>query len=341
MKKRIISFLLAFTLLLTACANSNNDNKKNESNTETSTEESKNDKTNAKKLNIVASFFPVYDLTKKIVGDKANVLNLTQSGDAHGFEPNIKDMATIEKSDLLVINGAGMEPWVNNIKTNFPNLNTLELAKSVEILKMDDVKEYNIINGKDDHEHHDHDHSEEHDHGEEIDPHIWISPKLAEKMLLTIKDKIIELDTKNKDYYEANYNKYKEELIKLSKEYDEALSKHKGKSIVVPHVAFNYIFTPYKIKQIGISGINSTEGPTATRLAEIVKLLKDNDIKTVFYEYGGSDKTAQAIANEVGGNVKPISSLEVISQADIDKGDDYISLMRMNLKNISDAFEGK
>lgn len=335
MKKNILALFLIVAMLVTACSSGNKNNANNTNNNE-STENN-----NTKKLNIVTSFFPIYDLTKKVAGDKAEVLNLTKNGDAHAFEPNIKHMETIENSDLLIVNGAGMEPWVENIKTNFSNLDILTLSDKIKLMNIHDVEKFNIISEADeDHHDDDHDHDHDHDHGE-FDPHIWISPKNAATMLSNIKDKLIELDKENANYYENNYEKYKLELENLSKEYENALNKYNGKSIVVPHVAFNYIFVPHNIKQIGISGINSTDGATATRIAEIVSLLKENNIKTVFYEYGESDKTAQTIANEIGGSIKPISSLEVISQEDIDKGEDYISLMRMNLKNISDSFEGK
>ena len=192
--KKIIAFILSLALL-TGCAS-----------TGSNVEEGK--------LNVVTSFFPAYDLVSRIGGDNVNVTNLTETGDAHTYEPSIKDMEAITKADLLVVNGAGFEPWVENIKTNNPDLKILELSDGIELMpgSHDHDHDHNheheeesfeeavpyTETATDDHEHdldhdvetmsetgHDHDHdleNEEHDndddHGHgEFDPHTWLSLK--------------------------------------------------------------------------------------------------------------------------------------------------------------------
>lgn len=76
-------------------------------------------------------------------------------------------------------------------------------------------------------------------------------------------------------------------------------------------------------------------------MKEIIDEMTEHKAKTVFYEYGRSDKIAKTIAEQIGGNFKAISTLEVLSQEDIQKGSEYLSLMEMNLKNIVDSFEGR
>ena len=113
--KKLVTFILALALLV-GCA-------KPENNVEEG------------KLNVVTSFFPAYDLVSKVGGDKVNVTNLTETGDAHTYEPSIKDMEAISKADLLVVNGAGFEPWVENIKANNPDLKILELSDGIDLIK--------------------------------------------------------------------------------------------------------------------------------------------------------------------------------------------------------------
>lgn len=130
-------------------------------------------------------------------------------------------------------------------------------------------------------------------------------------------------------------------LKKLDMEFSEKFKKYSGKTIFVPHEAFGYMIKEYHFEQEGIEGLNSDSEPNVTRMREIIEEMNKKGVKTVFYEFGKSDKVAKIIAKEVGGNVKPISTLEVLSEEEISKGSDYISLMRMNLNNIIDSFEGK
>lgn len=291
MKKKVYMILLALVLVITGCTSSNN--KDNE------------------KINVVASFFPVYDLIKRVGGDKVEVNNLTQTGDAHSFQPGIKDMENISKSDLLAINGAGFEGWIDQIKSSQPDLKILDLSEGIDLIEVDG----------------------------HTDPHTWLSVKNPQLMLEKIKDKLIEIDKKNEDYYNKNYEKALEEFKSVEKKYDEELSKYKGRAFIAPHAAFNYLLQEYDLEQVGIEGINSVNEPNAARMKEIVDIMKSKNINTVFYEYGQSDKIAQTIAEEVNGKVLPISTLEVITQKDVDNGMDYIKLLEMNLENLVTSFE--
>ena len=291
MKKKVYMILLALVLVITGCTSSNN--KDNE------------------KINVVASFFPVYDLVKRVGGDKVEVSNLTQTGDAHSFEPGIKDMENISKSDLLAINGAGFEGWIDQIKSSQPDLQVLDLSEDLDLIEVDG----------------------------HTDPHTWLSVKNPQLMLEKIKDKLIELDKKNEAYYNENYQKALEEFKTVEKKYDEELSKYKGRAFIAPHAAFNYLLQEYDLEQVGIEGINSVNEPNAARMKEIVDIMKSKNIDTVFYEYGQSDKIAQTVAEVVNGKVLPISTLEVITQKDVDDGMDYIKLLEMNLENLVTSFE--
>ena len=336
MKKRIIALLLGISMLLVACTNNNGKGKVEQETKESNRETSETMPESKGKLKIVTSFFPIYDLAKGIVGDKAEVVNLTKTGSAHAFEPSVQDMEDIVKSDLLIVNGAHFESWIDKIKDE--NLNILTMSDFVDVKKVEDDHDNDHDH---DHDHdNDHDHDHDHDHGG-VDPHFWTNPANARKMLKAIKDKIVEMDSENKEFYEKNYEELDKKFDELASEYDEALKKYNGKHIVVPHKAFSYIFDPYNIEQIAMAGINSTDDPNTGRIAEIIKEMKENNIKTVFYEYGHSDKVAQTIANEVNGTIKPITTLEVINEEDINKGETLVSLMKMNLDNIVEYFEGK
>lgn len=298
MKKKLLILLLILVFVLSACTDNASENKG--------------------KLNIVTSFFPPYDLTSKIGGDKVNIKNITATGNAHSFEPSIKDMEDITNADLLIVNGAGFESWVEQVKQSQGDLKILSLSDSLDLIEVEDNNGDKVI-----------------------DPHTWLSVENPIIMLEVIRDKLVEIDPENKDYYNENYERYHQEFISLKEEYDSKLSVYEDRAFVAPHAAFNYLVNKYSLIQVGIEGVNSVGEPNAARMKEVVEEMRSNNIKTVFYEYGQSDRIAQSIANEIGGDIKPISTLEVITQEDVDNGDDYISLLRMNLENLVYSFENQ
>ena len=130
----------------------------------------------SKKLNIVASFYPMYDFAKKVAGDNADVTCLVPAGtEPHDWEPSTKDMKTIQDADILVYNGAGMEHWVQDVLDGLgkeSKLVAVEASQGIELRKLDHEDE--------DHDHEsdtEKEHEHEHHHGD-TDPHVWLSPML-------------------------------------------------------------------------------------------------------------------------------------------------------------------
>lgn len=377
MKRKLMMLMLAFVMIFTACANGNSKTTKNDKTEKTSKVE-KVESNNDKKVKIVASFFPIADLSEKIGGDKVEVKNLVKNGSAHGFEPSVGDMKDIVGADVVIINGAGFESWVEKVKQSNPNLPILDLSEGLDLIKNDGDHDHDHDDAKveKDHDHdHDHDHDDakvekdhdhDHDHDHEDakvekdhnhdhdhddaehshnhgpnDPHIWMSLDNLEKMSEKIYKKLSEIDSSNEKFYKQNLDKVEKKIDELENKYKNKFEKHKGKSIIVPHEAFAYLVKELEINQIGLEGINSDSEPTITKIAEVSEIMKKKNISTVFYDYGKSDKAAQTIAKETGAKVKPISTLEVITDEEVQKGNDLFKLVEMNLKNILDSFEGK
>lgn len=280
------------------------------------------------KKTVYTSFYPIYDFTKKIAGDKLNVINIVPVGsEPHDYELTVNDRKKLEKSDAIIYNGAGMEEWVDDLKDAMKKSNALFVDTS-EGIKVEKG------HGEDEH-----DKSDKHSHEHEFDPHIWLSPVNAKKQLENIKNAIVKMDSENKDYYESNYKKYSEEFDKLDKEYKEELKPFKDKSIVVSHEAFGYICKAYGIKQLGIEGLSPESEPSPSKMSEIVDFVKKNNIKVIFFEELVSPKVAEAIAKEASVKVEMLNPLEGLSDEDIKAGKDYISVMRDNLKSIVNSFK--
>lgn len=350
MKKIILLFIM--TLVVFTGCNEKKENIENANSENTATVENK-EEANSKKM-IYVSNYPLYDLTKSLVGDKVELVNITSNSGFHGWEPTAKDIANIKESDLFIYNGHGLENWVDTLIENGTfDGNILEVSNGLALLESthdhDHEHEHDHENEVEDHDHdheaeaHDHDreeaaenHEHEHNHGK-YDPHIWLSLRNAEKILENIKNKLVELDSENKDFYEENYNKTVADLKNLDEKYVSALSETKRDTIVVSHEAYGYLCRDYGFKQVGIEGINAEGEPSLQQIDNIIKTAKQHDVKVIFYEDTISPKVAELIANEVGAELLLLSPIEALSEEQIAKGENYLSIMEQNLEGINKA----
>lgn len=331
MNKKNIFMGLALALAVTACGNDAKDDTKTETKTETSqVEESKNQ---AESSVIYASFYPIYNLTRQIAGDKFDVKAFNSlTTESHDFEPSAKEIAELSKSQLIFMNGAGMEDWKDDVEETV-DITMVDTSKGLDLIKADHDHE--------DHEDHDHDHEEEegehehhHHHHGEFDPHTWLSPKNAKDQAKVIADKLSEIDPANKDYYEANYEKIAAELDSIIEEYTEKFAEAQNKKFIVPHEAFGYVAIDFDLEQIPLASLTSTADPDAKVMKEVTDLAKAEQIKTVFFEKGGSDKAAKTIADEIGAETAQLSTMEFASQEELDKGVTLQEIIKENLENI-------
>ena len=274
------------------------------------------------KLKVIASFYTMYDFAKKIGGDKVEVTDMVPAGtEPHDWEPSTKDLIEMEKSDVFIYNGAGMEQWVDDVLESLDTeeLTTVKASKGIKLLKNEGA--------------HEHDHAQ----SSENDPHVWLDQENAKKEMKNIKDALIKADPKNGSYYEANYKKYAKECDELNTLYKEELSKLKKKELVVAHEAFGYLCHAYGLEQMGIEGLSADDEPDPKQMSEVIDFAKKHKVKTIFFEELVSPKVAKTIAKETGATAKMLNPLEGLSNKKIKAGEDYFSVMKQNLSAIKEA----
>ena len=276
------------------------------------------------KLKIYTSIYPLYDFTKKVGGDKVDVTNLVPAGtEPHDFELSTKDVVNLEKADMLVYNGAGIENWTDKVIDSLES-DKIAYVKSSEGLELHTTEDEHDDDG--------------HNHGS-TDPHTWLSIENAKKEMENIKNALVEIDPDNASYYEENYETYSKKFDELDNKFHTTLDSIENKSIIVAHEAFGYLCDEYDIEQVGIEGLTPDSEPDPARMTEIIKFAKDNNIKTIFFEELVSPKVAETIAKEVGANTAVLNPLEGLSEEDINNGEDYFSVMEENLQAIYDSLK--
>lgn len=291
------------------------------------------------KINIVASNYPVYALSEKIIGDTANLISLIPEGmEPHDWEPQVQDMMNLEKAKLFLYHGLGMEPWLEKIKESLSNKEMLfvKTSQTLDLIPLEEDEEHHG------HSHHSHSHSHSHSHHEgeeEWDPHTWLSLRQAQKELWNIKEALVEHFPEHKEVYEKNYESFAQELKALDEEYQALFAPYVGKHILVSHEAFAYLCRDYQLEQMGIEGVFSDEEPSLAKMKEIIDFIRKNDIKVIFLEGNESSKVVDSIAAEAGVRIAMLDNLEILNQEKQAAGKDYISIMKENLETLKEAFQ--
>ena len=372
MKKQSIALILALSATLAACGNSNQNQdtdkaatnqKQEEVNTENSDNKQDNDiekedsnidnedkdtENNESKQVVYTSFYPIYNLTKQIAGDKMDVKAFTNlKTESHGWEPSAKDMADLSDSNIMFINGAGMEEWEESVEDS-SDVDLINTSENIDLIKAsdedhdhehedadDDHDESEHVDADQEHEDagHDHEESEEHHHHHGMyDPHIWLSPVNGKEQAKVIADKLSEIDPDNKDYYMDNYKKIEKELDDMIDEYKEKFDGLDNKDFMVTHKAFSYLARDFGLNQMALTGLMSTGEVNPDVLKDAVNDAKNSNINTIFYEMGGSDKQAKILADEIKGDVAPLNTMEYATDEDLDKDISYQDLVKDNLE---------
>lgn len=265
---------------------------------------------------IYASFFPVADLTKTIAGDKYEVRTIISSSqEPHGFEMSASSVAAISDSELVVFNGAGMEGFMDDIKTQVGQDKCLDLSQGLTLLKTTGSNGDDVVN-----------------------PHTWLSIKCASKQLVTIYEKLVSMDPSNKDYYKTNLDNALAQFKDLDEKFESSISKvdENKRYFVVSHAAFNYLANDYGLKQVAVTGISPDDEPSAQQLTKIADFVKDHDISTIFFEGSATPKVAQTLATSTNVKTSTMWTMESLSSEECSLG--YLKLMEKNLDALMESF---
>lgn len=263
-----------------------------------------------KKLIVTASFYPLAYFAGRIGGGKADVMNVTPAGiEPHDYEPTAQDAARMESSDVLVLNGGGLEAWGDSIKRNVDPSKT-RVVTAGEGLVAARVEEPGKVM---------------------TDPHVWLSPPLAGKMVDAIASAMAGADPADAAYFGSNAAALKADLELLDEAYNNGLAHCSKKDIVTSHAAFGYLAATYGFRQEPIAGLSPDAEPSPRQLAEIAAFVKKNGIGYVFFESLASPKLSDTIAKETGAKTLALDPIEGLTSADLAAGKDYLSEMRNDL----------
>lgn len=268
------------------------------------------------KLNVVTSFYPVYIATLNIIDGANNVtlsnLTSTEVGCLHDYQLTTANMVTLNHADVLVINGGGMENFVQKAIDNCANLKIVDSSEGI------------LENHDEEHEQQE-EHSHEHEHGENA--HIWVSISLYIKQVENIKNGLCEIDPTNREIYEKNASEYIEKLQNFKNEMHKELDDLEDKNIVTFHEAFEFFAEEFGLNIVAVIEREPGTYPSAGELADIIEVVEKTQAKAVYTEPQYFENAANIIARETG---RKLYSLDPIVSGELEK-DAYEKIMRENL----------
>lgn len=296
------------------------------------------------KVNVVTTFYPIYEFTREIGGDDINAINLLPVGvEPHDWTPRSQDIVNTSKAQLFLYNGAGLEGWVPNFLKGLDSsskVEAVEVSKGIDLIMTDEDDGHDHGgSGEEDHHEEDADHNSHSGDSLHTDPHTWVSPKSAIIMARNIKDSLESVDPEHKDGYEERYKKLAERLQALDSKFEQELTKLPNHEIVVSHQAFSYLARDYGLEQHAIMGLSPDAEPRGQDLVNLAKLVKDEGIKYIFFEELVSDKLAKTLAAEAGVSTMVLNPVEGLTAEQEKNGDNYFTLMEKNLQNLIMALQ--
>ena len=265
-------------------------------------------KVNDVKTEIVTSFYPMYIICENLLEGTNNteLVNMADVnvGCLHDYTLTTEDMKKVEDADIFIINGLGMENFLDKVITSNQDMYIIDSSTNIQNL----IKDEN-----------------------ETNPHIWTS---IDNYILQVKNISKELqnkDTLNAQIYKENEEKYIEKLEKL-KEDLETLKKLEGQKAIILNESFEYFAQELKIESTIIKTDHEESTLSAEALKNIIDKVKEENIKMIIIDKNDNKSNAVTIANETGAKIYELNSGLTGS---LDK-DAYIKAVEENLWRVGD-----
>jgi zinc transport system substrate-binding protein len=254
---------------------------------------------------VVAAFYPLAFAAERVAGDTVEVTNLTPAGvEPHDVELSARDVERIGDADLVVYLGSGFQP---------------ALERAVQSTGADAV---DVLDGLSLAGEAEYGHDGEPEGEPALDPHVWLDPVRFAAVVENVARALGQPE---------RARTLVAGLERLDAEFAKGLRDCERRELVTSHAAFGYLADRYRLEQVALTGLSPEAEPTPGELHDVVEEVREHGATTVFFETLVSPRLAETVAREVGAETAVLNPLEGLTQAELDRGEDYFSIMRDNL----------
>lgn len=261
------------------------------------------------KFKVVTSFYPLYVMTLNITDgiNDVSVSNMASdsAGCLHNYTLQTSDLKTLSKADMFIMNGLGIETFIDKIKGEFPNLESIDTSTT----ELDLIKDSQGING-----------------------HVWNSIDNYIAQVEVVLNSLCAENPENTAQYTDNAEKY---MAKLNKLKQNAYLAKEGTTVVSCNESLAYLLNDASIKFIEVYSDHEQSTLSSEKLSNVIDEMKQKNVKVIFIAKGDNRKTAELIAQETGAK---IYELDANLTGEMDK-DAYINTMTNNYNILKDCLE--
>jgi zinc/manganese transport system substrate-binding protein len=268
---------------------------------------------------LVASFSVLADFCRNVGGDRVTAASLVgPNGDAHVYQPSPADGKTLAAAKLIVVNGLGLEGWIDRlIKVSGSKAPVVVATKGIKPLQMTE------------------------DGRRTTDPHAWQSVANAKIYVANIAAGLAEADPAGVADYSTNAAAYAQKLDALESEVKAAIATipKERRRIITTHDAFGYFGAAYDFQFIAPQGVSTEAEPSARDVAKIIRQIKADHVPAVFLENMTDARMMERIAHESGAVIGGALYSDALSPPD-GPAATYLDMVRHNVKQLKTALAG-
>ena len=287
-------------------------------------------------INAIATTSIIADLVKNVGGEHVNVRTLLTPGtDPHTYTPTPSDVQAIADSQIVFENGLGLEAWLEETTANAGGERpTIAVSNGITPIE----------GGEEEHEDEEPAASaDEHGHDEHgDDPHMWFDVQNTIRYVENIRDGLKQIDAANASSYDANAAAYIEQLNQLDAEIVKLVETvpAERRKLITNHDTFGYFAKRYGFEVVGnvFEGVSTEQEPSAQQIAQLVKLIEEQQVPAVFTENTVNPRLAEQVADEAGVNVVTTLYTDALGEPR-SQGATYIDMMRYDVQQIVEALK--
>jgi zinc transport system substrate-binding protein len=293
------------------------------------------------RLKIVCTIFPEYDWAAEILGKQMENVDLTlllkNGADLHSYQPTVADMVKISDADLFVYVGGASDFWVDEVLSGRKNED--QIALNLMDILSDQIREEEQVEGMQEERGH-----EEEDETE-YDEHVWLSLRNAKAVCEALTEALCELDETNQSEYMENMEAYTAQLDALDASYQEVADQAACPVLLFgDRFPFRYLAEDYGLSYYAaFSGCSAETEASFGTITFLAGKVDELELPVVFSIDGSDQKIARVIADNTiskTAEVRVLDSMQSVSAADIEAGENYLSIMERNLEALKAALPG-
>lgn len=258
-------------------------------------------------LEVVASFYPLYEAAQRVGGDLVEVSNLTAAGaEPHDLELTPDQVDRIEDADVVLYFGRGFQPGVEEVAARAQ-------GEAVDVLEDLPLPAGPAAGGG------------------SADPHVWLDLELMAGIVDRVQDALVAADPGGRTGFAARADVYRGELAELDSRFRSSLATCRRTTIVTSHAAFGHLARRYGLVQESIAGFSPEVEPDPKRFAALADLVRRTGTTTIYSETLVSARIADTLAREAGVGTAVLNPLEGLTREQQKAGASFLSVMADNL----------